>query len=59
MLFRSITGLAQIRNGYTNDLAGMRRKLAFDLLYLRHRTLLLDVSLIVRTLPKVWDRGAH
>lgn len=54
-----ITGLAQIRNGYTNDLTGTRRKLAYDLIYLRHRTLMLDLSLIARTVPKVWDRGAH
>jgi lipopolysaccharide/colanic/teichoic acid biosynthesis glycosyltransferase len=54
-----ITGLAQIRNGYTDDVNGARRKLAYDLLYLRRRSVLSDVSLILETLPKVWDHAAR
>ncbi len=53
-----LTGLAQISNGYTNDLSGMRRKLAYDLRYLRRRSLLTDLRLILRTLPRFWDRSA-
>lgn len=53
-----LTGLAQVRNGYTNDLAGMRRKLEFDLAYLRDRSLLLDARLILLTLPLFWDRSS-
>lgn len=53
-----LTGLAQVRNGYSNDLAGMRRKLAFDLRYLRSRSLIRDVTLIFETIPRVWDPTA-
>ena len=53
-----LTGLAQVRNGYSNDLAGMRRKLAMDLAYLRDRSILLDLKLIVLTIPCFWDRSA-
>jgi lipopolysaccharide/colanic/teichoic acid biosynthesis glycosyltransferase len=41
-----LTGLAQVRNGYTNDVAGMRRKVAWDL------------RLVMATFPKFWDHGA-
>jgi lipopolysaccharide/colanic/teichoic acid biosynthesis glycosyltransferase len=54
-----ITGLAQVRNGYTDDVTGARKKLAYDLLYLRHRSVLSDVRLILETLPKVWDHAAR
>ncbi|GAB4192865.1 MAG: hypothetical protein Kow00105_06910 [Phycisphaeraceae bacterium] len=53
-----LTGLAQVRNGYSNDLAGMRRKLAYDLRYLRRRSLLNDIKLILETIPRVWDPSA-
>ncbi|MFI4859927.1 MAG: sugar transferase [Phycisphaerales bacterium JB063] len=53
-----LTGLAQVRNGYSNDLDGMRRKLDFDLDYLRSRSIRLDLRLIVMTLPLFWDRTA-
>ena len=53
-----LTGLAQVRNGYSNDVAGMRRKLAYDLRYLRRRSLVQDVRLILETIPRVWDPTA-
>jgi lipopolysaccharide/colanic/teichoic acid biosynthesis glycosyltransferase len=53
-----LTGLAQVRNGYTNDVAGARRKLAYDLRYLRRRTVLGELSLVLQTIPKVWDQAA-
>ncbi|QDU72128.1 sugar transferase [Mucisphaera calidilacus] len=53
-----LTGLAQVRNGYSNDLKGMRRKLAFDLKYLRNRSTLGDLRLIAQTLPRCWDTSA-
>jgi lipopolysaccharide/colanic/teichoic acid biosynthesis glycosyltransferase len=53
-----LTGLAQVRNGYTNDLPGMRRKLALDRCYLRRRSVRLDLWLILSTAPKLWDRAA-
>jgi len=53
-----LTGLAQVRNGYSNDLAGMRKKLAYDLRYLRSRSLVRDMTLIFETIPRVWDPTA-
>ncbi len=53
-----LTGLAQIRRGYTNDLAGAHRKLTLDLNYLRGRGLLADLRLLMMTLPRIWDRSA-
>jgi len=53
-----LTGLAQVRNGYTNDLSGARRKLAFDLLYIRRLGFLEDLRLMFLTVPRLWDRMA-
>jgi lipopolysaccharide/colanic/teichoic acid biosynthesis glycosyltransferase len=53
-----LTGLAQIRHGYTSDVDGARRKLACDLRYMRRRTVWNELRLVLATLPKVWDRGA-
>lgn len=53
-----ITGLAQVRNGYSNDVNGMKRKLDYDLEYLRRRSVLTDVRLLLETIPKLWDRAA-
>lgn len=53
-----LTGLAQVKHGYTNDLAGARRKVAFDLRYLRRRSVLSDLKLLLATFPKVWDQAA-
>lgn len=44
-----ITGWAQIQAGYTADEAGAETKLAYDLWYLRHRSLVLDVVICLKT----------
>lgn len=53
-----LTGLAQVRHGYTNDLAGARRKLAYDIRYLRNRSVFEELRIVLATVPKIWDRGA-
>ena len=53
-----LTGPAQLHVGYTNDAAGARRKLAWDLRYLRRRSVRRDAVLLLRTLPKLWDTTA-
>jgi len=53
-----LTGLAQVRNGYTNDVQGARRKLAYDLKYLRGRSIRNEIGLLLRTIPRVWDQTA-
>ncbi|HEV2591712.1 MAG TPA: sugar transferase [Gaiellaceae bacterium] len=44
-----ITGWAQVRRGYTADAGGTAEKLAYDLWYLRHRSLVIDLAICVKT----------
>lgn len=48
-----LTGLAQIVNGYDNDIQGFRRKVALDLLYLQNCCLWNDVKILFRTIRVV------
>lgn len=48
-----LTGIAQIVNGYDNDIAGFRRKVAFDLLYLQNCCLWNDCKILLRTIRVV------
>lgn len=45
-----ITGWAQVRRGYTADAAGTGDKLSYDLWYLRHRSLVVDLAICAKTL---------
>ncbi len=53
-----LTGLAQVRHGYANDLDGMQRKLNYDLEYLCQRSVRGELRLMLATIPKLWDRAA-
>ena len=44
-----LTGLAQVVNGYDNNIESFRRKVAFDLLYLQNCSLINDLKIILRT----------
>jgi exopolysaccharide biosynthesis polyprenyl glycosylphosphotransferase len=44
-----ITGWAQVRRGYTADVEGTAEKLSYDLWYLRHRSLVIDLAICART----------
>jgi exopolysaccharide biosynthesis polyprenyl glycosylphosphotransferase len=44
-----ITGWAQLRCGYTSDATSAAEKLSYDFWYIRHRTLVVDIALCVRT----------
>lgn len=46
-----VTGVAQVLNGYDNDLESFRRKVAYDLLYLQNCCLWNDLKILART---VW-----
>ncbi len=48
-----ITGLAQVINGYDNNLASFRRKVALDLLYLQNCCLWNDLKILIRTIGVV------
>ena len=45
-----VTSMATITNGYTDTVEKMLTRLDMDLEYLRHRSLVLDVKIIVKTL---------
>jgi lipopolysaccharide/colanic/teichoic acid biosynthesis glycosyltransferase len=44
-----VTGVAQIVNGYDNNIDSFKRKIAYDLLYLRNCCLLNDLKILLRT----------
>jgi lipopolysaccharide/colanic/teichoic acid biosynthesis glycosyltransferase len=48
-----ITGWAQIRFGYANDLDGEIEKMRYDLYYIKHQSLWLDFRIVVGTLKAV------
>jgi lipopolysaccharide/colanic/teichoic acid biosynthesis glycosyltransferase len=48
-----LTGVAQIENGYDNDIEGFRRKVSYDLLYLRNLSLWNDLKILFRTISVV------
>ncbi len=48
-----ITGWAQVNRGYTADSEGSLEKLSYDLWYIRHRSLTVDLTICVRTLGAV------
>lgn len=45
-----LTGWAQVRMGYTADATTAADKLAYDLYYVKHRGLMVDVAIVLRTL---------
>ena len=48
-----ITGMAQVVNGYDNEIEGFRRKVGYDLLYLQNCCLLNDLKILFRTVRVV------
>lgn len=52
-----LTGWAQINFPYANSLPTNLKKLQYDLFYLKHRSLLLDLTILLRTLKVVLRGG--
>lgn len=48
-----LTGLAQVLNGYDEDLDSVRRKVHLDLLYLQHYSPATDIRILLRTVGVV------
>lgn len=48
-----LSGIAQILNGYDNEVEGFRRKVGYDLLYLQNCCLLNDFKILLRTVRVV------
>jgi exopolysaccharide biosynthesis polyprenyl glycosylphosphotransferase len=51
-----ITGWAQLRHDYASDADGAAEKLSYDLWYLRHRNLVVDLAICVKTFASVLAR---
>jgi lipopolysaccharide/colanic/teichoic acid biosynthesis glycosyltransferase len=55
-----ITGWAQIRYGYANSLEEETEKMRYDLYYIKHRSLSLDLRILVGTfLVLLFDSRSH
>jgi lipopolysaccharide/colanic/teichoic acid biosynthesis glycosyltransferase len=50
-----LTGWAQVRQGYTASAGETATKLSYDFWYLRHRSLTVDVAILLRTLLVVFQ----
>ena len=48
-----VTGWAQLRSDYSSDAEGAASKLSYDLWYLRHRNLLVDLAICAKTISSV------
>jgi exopolysaccharide biosynthesis polyprenyl glycosylphosphotransferase len=48
-----ITGWAQVCHGYTADAMGTADKLAYDLYYLKYRSLMFDIAIALRTVGTI------
>jgi exopolysaccharide biosynthesis polyprenyl glycosylphosphotransferase len=49
-----LTGWAQVNHEYTSDTEDALVKLQYDLYYIRHRSLLLDLRIMFKTLPVIF-----
>jgi len=54
-----VTGWAQIHAGYASDEQEMETKLAYDLWYLRHQRLIVDVMICLKTLPRLLAKAGR
>lgn len=54
-----ITGLAQVYHTYDATVKDVRKKLAFDLLYIRKMCIMTDISILFLTLRCLTGRGAR
>ena len=48
-----LTGWAQIRHGYVNEVKGFEEKLALDLYYMKYRSLTMDLLILWQTVKTV------
>jgi lipopolysaccharide/colanic/teichoic acid biosynthesis glycosyltransferase len=55
-----VTGWAQVRYGYANNLEEETEKMRYDLYYIKHRSLWLDVQILLQTIRVLLlDRRSH
>ena len=49
-----ITGWAQVRHGYADDVNSTMEKLTYDLYYVRHMSPLLDLIVMLKTIRTIF-----
>ena len=54
-----LTGWAQINFPYADSVESTLKKLQYDLYYIKHRSLILDLSIILKTLNIILKRGGR
>lgn len=54
-----ITGLAQVSHHYDATLRDVKKKLAYDLLYIRKMCLMVDVAILLLTFRRLTGKGAR
>jgi lipopolysaccharide/colanic/teichoic acid biosynthesis glycosyltransferase len=54
-----ITGLAQVCHKYDETLKDVRRKVAYDLLYIQRMCLMVDVAIVFLTMRRLTGKGAR
>jgi lipopolysaccharide/colanic/teichoic acid biosynthesis glycosyltransferase len=60
MVRPGITGWAQVRYGYANDLQQETEKMRYDFYYIKHRCLRLDIRIAIETFKVLlFDRRSH
>jgi lipopolysaccharide/colanic/teichoic acid biosynthesis glycosyltransferase len=59
MVRPGLTGWAQVNLPYADSLDGARRKLEYDLYYIKHRTMPFDLWIILRTLATILRFGGR
>src|SRR5262249_27322981 len=59
LLRPGVTGWAQIKSGYAADARATETKLAYDLWYLRHRRLIVDLMICLQTLPRLLAKAGR
>ena len=52
-----ITGWAQINYGYASNLAETMMKLEYDLYYIKHRNIVMDAMILLRTPSTMLGKG--
>jgi lipopolysaccharide/colanic/teichoic acid biosynthesis glycosyltransferase len=54
-----ITGLAQVCHKYDETLRDVKRKLAYDLLYIQRMCLMVDLAILFMTVRRLTGKGAR
>jgi exopolysaccharide biosynthesis polyprenyl glycosylphosphotransferase len=54
-----VTGWAQVRYGYANNIEEETEKMRYDLYYIKNRSLVLDLSILLETVAIMLLGGAH